>query len=94
MSLLQLRAALSELACYQVTAAKLLSIELCYLATIAFHLYQMQTTPAETAGPASFSHLPELKVMDVMRIAELLRTCQGKATGLAGQILCTDGASD
>ncbi len=42
--------------------AKLFSIELCYLATIAFHLYQLQTTPTKSAGPASFAHLSQLQV--------------------------------
>ena len=48
-----------------MTAAKLFSVELCYLATIAFHLYQLQTTPTKSAGPASFAHLLQLQVSPV-----------------------------
>ncbi len=36
--------------------AKLFTIELCYLATITYHLYQLQTAPALYAGAGSFPH--------------------------------------
>ncbi len=42
--------------CWQATVAKLFTIELCYLATITYHLYQLQTAPGLYAGAGSFSH--------------------------------------
>ena len=45
----------------QATVAKLFTIELCYLATIAYHLYQLQTTPDLYAGSSTFLHASQLQ---------------------------------
>ena len=47
--------------------AKLFTIELCYLATIAYHLYQLQTAPALYAGAGSFAHASQLQASDSAR---------------------------
>ena len=41
--------------------AKLFTIELCYLATITYHVYQLQTDPALYAGAGSFPHTSQLQ---------------------------------
>ena len=47
--------------CWQATVAKLFTIELCYLATIAYHLYQLQTDPNLYAGSSSFQQASQLQ---------------------------------